>query len=322
MGRYVTQRLFRSLITIFVSITLTFFIVRLMPSNPVDILIDPHMTEEVKAALMETYGLDQPTGVQYFVFLKGVFTGDLGISFSTRRPVTELLAQRLPWTLLLIAICTFLIVLIGIPLGILAARKKGKHTDRVITTTVTLFISVFIPFLAFLLLYIFAFRLQWLPTGGAYTPPPATGWAFAKDVAQHAILPGVTLAVANLASVVLYTRNSMSEALRDDYVRTALSKGSSVQHAIRHHALRNALIPTVTVIGLNIGTMVGGAVLTETVYSWPGVGRMMFDAIQALDYPVLQGGFLLLSISVVVMNFITDIVVAWLDPRIKLGADA
>ncbi|NLC26832.1 MAG: ABC transporter permease [Fastidiosipila sp.] len=322
MSRYALQRLIRSLITIFVSITLTFFIVRMMPSNPVDILIDPHMTEEVKAALMESYGLDQPKGVQYLVFLKGVFTGDLGISFSTRRPVTELLAQRLPWTLLLIGICTLLITIIGIPLGILAARKKGKTVDRVITTTVTLFISVFIPFLAFLLLYFFAFKLNWLPTGGAYTPPPGTGWSFVRDVARHAILPGVTLAIASLASVVLYTRNSMTEALRDDYVRTALSKGASLQHTVRHHALRNAMIPTVTVIGLNIGTMVGGAVLTETVYSWPGIGRMMYDAIQALDYPVLQGGFLLLSISVVIMNFITDIIVAWLDPRIKLGADA
>lgn len=322
MSKYVTQRLIRSLVTIFVSITLSFFIIRLMPSNPVDILIDPHMTDEVKASLMESYGLDQPLAVQYIVFLKGVFTGDLGISFSTRRPVTELLAQKLPWTLLLIAICIFLIVLIGVPLGILAARKKGQTTDRVVTTVVTMFISVFIPFLAFLLLYFFAFHLHWLPTGGAYTPPPTTGWSFFKDVARHSILPGVTLAISNLASVVLYTRNSMSEALRDDYVRTALSKGASSKHAIWRHALRNAMIPTVTVIGLRIGTMVGGAVLTETVFSWPGIGRMMYDAIQALDYPVLQGGFLLLSISVVIMNFITDIIVAWLDPRIKLGADA
>ena len=177
-------------------------------------------------------------------------------------------------------------------------------------------ISVFIPFMAFLLLYIFAFRLKVLPTGGAYTPPKGVGMSFYLDVARHLILPAVALSITNLANAVLYTRNSMIDVLREDYIRTAYSKGNS---SGRVHALKNALIPTVTIIGMQIGLMVGGATVTETVFSWPGIGRLVYDSVNALDYPVLQGAFLLMAVAVVIMSFLTDLVVAWLDPRIKLG---
>ncbi|MCJ7836624.1 ABC transporter permease [Cuneatibacter sp. NSJ-177] len=319
MSRYILQRIGRGLLTIFVSLTLTFFIIRLMPSNPVELMIDPHMSQETQDMLMEKFGLDKSFGEQYILFLKGVVQGDLGVSFGSRANVTELIAQKLPWTLLLIGIVLLLVVIIGIPVGVLAAKRKGRLSDRIISIVVTMGISIFIPFLAFLLLYLFSFRLGVLPTAGAYTPPKGEGFSYVLDIARHAILPAVTLSVMMLANAVLYTRNSMIDVLKEDYIRTAYSKGLDKKRTLKVHALKNALIPTVTVIGLQIGVMVGGSVMTETVFSWPGIGRMIYDAVTALDYPVLQGGFLLMSVSVVLMNFLTDLVVAWLDPRIKLG---
>lgn len=319
MSRYLVRRIFRGLLTIFISVSLTFFIVRAMPSDPVSLMVSPQMTPEAQQAMIEAYGLNQPLHEQYFKFLGQLVQGNLGTSFSKHIPVAQYLFQRLPWTLLLLAGVMVLILCIGIPVGVYAGKNKGKFSDRIINIIVTMSISVFIPFVAFLLLYIFSFRLKVLPTGGAYNPPQAEGFAYVLDIAKHMILPTIALAITNLANAVLYTRNSMIDVLREDYIRTAYSKGNSKQRVIRVHALKNALIPTVTVIGLQIGTMVGGAVVTETVFSWPGIGRMIYDAVNALDYPVLQGAFLLLAIAVVVMNFITDLAVAWLDPRIKLG---
>lgn len=319
MSRYLVRRIVRGLLTIFISVSLTFFIVRAMPSDPVSLMVSPQMTKDAQQAMVQSYGLDQPLHVQYFKFLGQMIHGNLGTSFSKHIPVTQYLFGRLPWTLLLLAAVMVLVLGIGIPVGIFAAKNKGKASDRIINIIVTMCISVFIPFVAFLLLYVFAFRLKALPTGGAYTPPQGNGMEYYLDVARHMILPAVALTITNLANAVIYTRNSMIDVLHEDYIRTAYSKGNSKKRVIRVHALKNALIPTVTVIGLQIGTMVGGAVVTETVFSWPGVGRMIYDAVGALDYPVLQGAFLLLAVAVVVMNFLTDLVIAWLDPRIKLG---
>ena len=149
--------------------------------------------------------------------------------------------------------------------------------------------------------------------------PKGTGWSYYGDVAKHLILPAIALSITNLANAVLYTRNSMIDVLHEDYIRTAYAKGNNKGRVLRVHALKNALIPTVTVIGMQIGFMVGGATVTETVFSWPGIGRMVYDAVNALDYPVLQGAFLVMAVAVVIMSFLTDLVVAWLDPRIKLG---
>lgn len=319
MLRYILRRLIRAIITVFVSVTLVFFIVRAMPSDPVALMVSPQMTEEAQQALMETYGLDKPLGTQYALYMKELVKGNLGVSFAKRIPVTEYLMQKLPWTLTLLAAVILIVVLIGIPVGLFAASNKGKFADRIINIVVTMGISVFIPFIAFLLLYVFAFRLKISPTGGAYTPPKAEGWAFYLDVGKHLILPAVTLSITNLANAVLYTRNSMIDVLREDYIRTAYSKGNNKSRVMGVHALKNALIPTVTIIGMQIGFMVGGATVTETVFSWPGVGRLVYDSVNALDYPVLQGAFLLMAVAVVVMSFLTDLVVAWLDPRIKLG---
>lgn len=319
MGRYLLKRLGRGILTIFISVTLVFFIVRAMPADPVALMVSPQMTKETQEALIARYGLDKPLGTQYILYMNELLHGNMGTSFAKRIPVTEYIAEKLPWTLLLLAAVMVIVVIIGISVGVLAAATRGKLPDRIISILVTMGISIFIPFMAFLLLYLFAFKLKIFPTGGAYTPPKGAGWAYWKDVARHLVLPAVALSITNLANAVLYTRNSMIDVLHEDYIRTAYSKGNSQGRVLRVHALKNALIPTVTVIGMQIGFMVGGATVTETVFSWPGVGRMVYDAVNALDYPVLQGAFLVMAVAVVVMSFITDLVVAWLDPRIKLG---
>ena len=319
MGRYLLKRLGRGILTIFVSVTLVFFIVRAMPADPVALMVSPQMTKETQQAMIERYGLDKPLGTQYVLYMNELLHGNMGTSFAKRIPVTTYIAEKLPWTLLLMAAVIVIVVVIGISIGVLAAATKGKLPDRIISILVTMGISIFIPFMAFLLLYIFAFKLKTFPTGGAYTPPKGAGWAYWKDIGHHLVLPAIALSITNLANAVLYTRNSMIDVLHEDYIRTAYSKGNSKGRVLRVHALKNALIPTITVIGMQIGFMVGGATVTETVFSWPGVGRMVYDAVNALDYPVLQGAFLVMAVAVVVMSFITDLVVAWLDPRIKLG---
>ena len=319
MFRYILRRLGRGILTILISVTLVFFIVRAMPSDPVALMISPQMTEEAQQALIKTYGLDQPKSTQYFLYMKELLHGNMGISFAKRVPVSQLLAEKLPWTLLLLAAVMLIVIVIGISVGLYAAANKGKIPDRIINILVTMGISVFIPFMAFLLLYIFSFKLKALPTGGAYTPPKGQGLEYYLDVAKHLILPAIALSITNLANAVLYTRNSMIDVLQEDYIRTAYSKGNSRGRVLRVHALKNALIPTVTVIGMQIGFMVGGATVTETVFSWPRIGRLVYDSVNALDYPVLQGAFLVMAVAVVIMSFLTDLVVAWLDPRIKLG---
>lgn len=319
MSRYLTFRVLKGFVTFFISITITFFIIRFIPSNPVDVLLDPKMGPEVQIAMMEKYGLDKSIGEQYVIFTTNLFKGDLGTSFKTGQPVLEVLMEKLPWTLLLLFIVVIFTLIVGIPIGTYAAKKQGKTADKIINFVVMVGISVFVPFLAFAFLFLFSYVWKIFPTGGAYTPPPAKGWDFVIDVIRHSILPALTLFTANVASVVMYTRNSMVDVLGEDYIRTAYSKGVKESKVIWVHGLKNALIPTITVVGLMIGAMIGGAVMTETIFSWPGVGRLIFDSVSALDYPVLQGSFIVLALSVIVMNIITDVMVAWLDPRIKLG---
>ena len=319
MGRYLLRRLLKSLLTVFISVSLTFLIIRLMPADPVSLMVDPKLSPEVQEAMRRSFGLDKPLGAQFFIYIGNLVRGDLGLSFKTREPVSVMLMQRLPWTLLLMATTLTCSLAVGIPVGIAAAKRRNRLFDRVVNVTVTLAISVFIPFISFAFLYIFGYVLGILPTGGAYRPPPGNDFAYFVDVARHAVLPTLTLFLGNCATIVLYSRNSMLDVLKEDYIRTAAAKGWDERYITRVHALRNALIPTVTITGLMISSMIGGAIMTETIYSWPGVGRLIYDSVNAMDYPVLQGAFLLLSVTVVVMNIITDLVVSRLDPRIRLA---
>jgi peptide/nickel transport system permease protein len=317
MGRYIVFRLLKGCMTFFVAVTLTFLIIRLMPGDPTTAFISDSLSPQDAEAIKVSFGLDKPVPEQYVLFLRNLVKLDLGYSFFYKDAVITVLGNRLWWTLLLMTSALSVTLLIGIPLGVYAAKHKGKLLDQSINVMVIIGISIFIPLLAFLLLYIFSYKLRLTPVGGAYTPGVARA-DFLPDVVRHLILPCATLVIIYLASIVLYTRNSMLDVLKEDYIRTARAKGVSDRVVTWAHALRNAMIPTVTVTGLMLGKMVAGAVLTETVFSWPGVGTMIYDAVQKQDYPLLQGAFLVLALSVIVMTLITDLIVAWLDPRIKL----
>lgn len=318
MLQYLTLRILKGALTFLAAITVTFLIVRLMPGDPMTAFISDSMSPQDVAALNTLLGLDKSILEQYFIFLRNLVHLELGQSFFLKEPVGEIIVPRLGWTLLLVGTSLFITLLIGIPLGVYTARHKGKWVDQAVSTLIVLGISIFIPLIAFILVYVFSLGLDWTPVGGAMTPGVDDSERLG-DIALHMVLPTITLVIVNLAQIVLYTRGSMLDVLKEDYIRTARAKGVSDRGVTWGHAMRNAMIPTVTVTGLMLGKMVAGAVLTETVFSWPGVGSMIYEAVQKQDFPLLQGAFIVLAFSVIVMTLVTDLVVAWLDPRIKLS---
>ncbi|MFD1253532.1 Dipeptide transport system permease protein DppB [Devosia equisanguinis] len=313
---YFLQRLARGLVTFWFAVTVTFFLVRLLPGDPVLAVAGPGMTEEIRQTQLELYGLDRPLAVQYFAYLRELIHGNLGISFLRSQPVSQILMERLPWTLLLTGSALVVTVLLGVPLGVLAATQARGWVDRVVQVTGVVGQSLFVPSLGILLLYTLGLMLGWFPIGGA-VKSGLTGFSYYLSVLHHLVLPCFTLVLAQLASYVLTLRATLIEALGEEYCDLARAKGTRENKVIWKHALRNALLPTTTLIGLQIGFLVGGAVLTETIYAYPGVGRAIYEAVGQLDFPVLQGAFVLLAATVVIANLLTDIAYGLLDPRVR-----
>lgn len=318
MGKYLQKRIVKGIITFFITITLTFLIVRLMPADPTTMLMDNRLTVAQQEQMLEDFGLDKPLPLQYVSFLGNLFKGDLGFSFMQKRPVMDIIKERLPWTLLLMIVTQAITLLIGIPLGVYSGYRRGSKIDHFINGISIFGISIFVPWLGFTLLYIFGYQLKMFPVGGAFTPGIEQGLPYILDVIKHLVLPVITLVFLYLANYVLYTRGSIIDVLSEDYIRTARAKGLKEKDVLWKHATKNAMIPTVTSAGMMLGSMVGGAVLTETVFAYPGVGRMIYQAVGQQDYPILQGAFIILALSVIIMNIVTDILCAYLDPRIKL----
>jgi len=317
MFKVLQKQLIKGFITFFIAVSITFLILRLMPGDPTTMLIDPRMTEAARQRLLVDFGLDKSLIAQYFLYLKQLFCGNLGVSFVFRTPVSEILRERLPWTLALMGITQIITMSIGIPLGVMAAYKRGKLVDQIINALSILGMSIFIPWLGIMLLFLFGYILPIFPIGGGYTPG-LSGWEYFLDVGMHFILPVLTLTIIYLANYILFTRASMVDVLNEDYIRTARSKGMEEKRVIWNHGARNAMISTVTMAGMLFGRMVGGAVLTETVYAYPGVGRMIYDAVGQQDFPLLQGSFIVLALSVIVMNIVADLICAYLNPRMKM----
>ncbi len=316
MLKYLIFRVAKGALTFFAAVTLTFLILRLMPGDPTTVFISDSMSPADVAALNVTLGLDKSIPEQYLIFLRNLAQLEFGQSFFYKEPVIAIIGPRLLWTLLLIGTALTLTVLIGVPFGIFSAVHKGRWLDQAITTGTVIGISIFIPLLAFVLIYVFSLHFGLTPVGGAYSPGQDTN--FLANVLRHMVLPVITLVIVSLAQVVLFTRSSMLDVLKEDYIRTARAKGADEGRVLWGHAIRNAMIPTVTIVGLMIGKMVAGAVLTETIFSWPGIGSMIYEGVQKQDFPLLQGAFIVLAFSVIVMTLVTDLVVAWLDPRVKL----
>jgi len=301
---YVLRRLLL-LIPVLVGVSLiSFALLQLVPGDPALILAGEEATEEVLARIRQEYGLNRPLPIQFLAYLRHALHGDLGISIQSRQPVATLLAQRLPFTLKLAFLAILVSATLGVIAGIVAATHRNSSIDIAALLGSLVGISLPIFWLGLLAILVFSVKLRWLPSGGTGT-------------IAHLLLPALVLGAASSAVIARTTRASMLEVLRQDYVRTARAKGVSDRLVVYRHALGNAMIPILTVFGLEFGYNLGGAVLTETVFSLPGVGRLIVEGIFARDYPVVQGALLVVATTFVLVNLVTDVAYAFFDPRIR-----
>lgn len=318
MGRYILRRLLISIPILFVITILVFTLVEIAPGDMTGFFItdesEQYMTEVDLHALRERLGLNDPPPIRYFKWLGRIIQGDFGFSYVESTPVRELLLIRMKNTLILMGAGLTIGVIVGIPLGIFTALRQYSFFDFFISGLS--FIGLSMPaFISGIIgMYIFAVKLQWFPAGGMYTP--ATEKTIG-DLLHHLFLPAFILAIMNIARNMRYTRFSMLEVLNQDYVITATAKGMKRWVVINRHALRNALIPVITIIGLSIPGLVVGAVFLETIFTWPGMGKLYYTAVVARDYPVIMGANLMIAIFVLVANLITDITYALVDPRVR-----
>lgn len=309
MERYILKRILLMVPVLLGVILVVFIMNHISPGNPARILAGENASEEAVAALTEELGLNDPLYIQFFNYVKGIVTKfDLGTSYQTRRPVIDELMDRFPTTakLALISICISAVV--GISLGIISAVKQNTIIDHLSTGFALLGVSMPAFWAGMMLILVFAIYLKWLPVSGI------DGW-------KNWILPAFTSSMVGMATITRMTRSSMLDVICQEYIVTARAKGLSEQVIVVKHALKNALIPIITVLGIQLGTMLGGAVLTESVFSIPGLGKFMVDSIKNRDYPVVQGGVLLLAIVFSLVNLIVDIIYAYVDPRIKSQYD-
>ena len=311
----------------------SFLFIRLLPGDPIMLMAGERgMTDERYAKLMSQFGFDLPLWQQYWSYLTGILQGDLGVSFKTKRPVWDEFFTLFPATLELTLCAIVFAIVLGIPAGIVAAVKRGKWPDQVLMSTALVGYSMPIFWWALLLIILFSGMLGWTPVSGRisllYFFPNGTGFmlidslrsgqsgAFASAV-QHLILPTIVLGTIPLAVIARQTRSAMLEVLSEDYVRTARAKGLSPMRVNGLHALRNAMIPVITVIGLSVGTLLAGAILTETIFSWPGIGKWMVEAISARDYTSVQGGLLMIALIVMIVNLVVDVMYGLVNPKIR-----
>jgi peptide/nickel transport system permease protein len=313
MHRYLIRRLLITLPILLGITMLTYSIMSLTPGDPVQMLVDPNMTQADRDIRRRALGLDEPVYIRYLRWLNELAHGNLGYSFSSGVPVTKRLGERVGPTLTLTATALALSYLIAMPIGVLVAVRRYTIVDYAATLLAFLGISLPTFFLGLAGIYVFALRVRWLPTGGTHT---LGGDGGILDLALHLILPASVLAVAGAGALTRYVRSSMLEVLGQDYVRTARAKGLAELRVLRRHALRNALIPVVTLAGLQIPGLLGGAVITEQIFEWPGMGRLTIEAINQRDYPVLMGITLITAALVAVGNLLADLAYAYVDPRI------
>ncbi len=316
MSRYIAQRLTWVAVVLWGVSALTFVILRLTPGDPAQILLGPVATAQDLARLRGELGLDKPLLVQYALWLAHVVRGDLGRSITLHRPVLEEVLRRFAATLVLTAGAVVLAFGPGIALGVVAARRPGRTADRLSTVVTIAGVSIPSFWLGMLLIILFSLRLGWLPGTGMYSP---VGQGTIPDLLVHLVLPAVTLGVLPLAVIARVARTGMIEALRENYVTTARAKGLDEIAVTVRHAFRNTLVGIVTVLGLEMGFLLAGAVYVETVFSWPGVGLMLVNAILTRDFPLVQGAILLVATTYVLINLLTDLLYAYLDPRIRFG---
>ncbi len=340
-SRYLLKKIGWALLTIIFVILLNFFLFRILPGDPARAGIrDPRLTQEAVAAIRERFGLDKPVmncfeslnpvkfgscdvnplDTQLFIYIGNLLQGELGISYHTNRPVADMLQEQLWNTILLIGAAQILAIVLGMALGILAAWRAQTALDYSALLASLMFWSLPTFWLGIMLLFWGSNQLG-LPTGGKATPGANFGtvWEEWWDVGRHLLLPTLTFTIVFIGEYMLIMRSSLLDVLSEDYILTAKAKGLRTTQILRDHALRNAMLPMVTIIALNLGFTVAGAIQIETVFSWPGLGGAIFDAVGRKDYPMLQGAFLLIAVSVIFANLVADLLYSYLDPRVEAG---
>lgn len=306
MWRYLLRRLALTVPVLLGVATLVFLLIHLVPGDPAQAMLGDGAAPQDVSALRTRLGLDQPLFVQYAQFLRGISRGDLGRSLRTGQPVLSAIGDRLPATAELALSAMMVALLVALPLGVAAAVWRGTVVDHAAMTASLAGISIPNFWLGPMMAIVFAVQLGWLPVSGRGT------WA-------HLVLPSATLGAALAAILARMTRSSVLEELRELYVLAARARGASRARAVWRHAFRNSLVPVVTVVGLQFGSLLTGAIITETIFSWPGVGRLLIQSINFRDYPMVQGCILLIAITYVAVNLLTDLLYGWLDPRIRLA---
>lgn len=310
-----------AVLTISVIICANFFIFRMAPGDPVRMMFrDPRISAESMELMKQKFGLDKPLGVQFVAYVKNLAQGDLGMSFSQRKPVTEVLASRLPNTLLLVFTALTIATILGVILGAISGWLSGTKFDTFILTASVTMYSIPTFALGLILLLVFAYAIALFPLGGISTPASGyEGFELVKDVGWHLVLPAISIVIWYIGEYVLLTRSSMIEVMGQEYITTARAKGLKKYNILKNHALRNALLPVITITGVNLAFAAAGVIEAETVFAWPGIGLLTFDAVSQRDYPLLQGVFLLFAFAIVLANLAIDMLYGFIDPRIKVG---
>lgn len=321
MTAYLARRILQAIPLLFALAVLNFALVRLAPGDPIAYLVgDAGADPQLAARLRQSLGLDRPMSEQFITYITNLARGDLGVSLFYRRPVSDVLFERIPATVTLMTTQILVAICIGIPAGVLAARQRNTATDNLVSGLAVVGFSVPVFWSAQMLILLFAVQLRLLPSGGMTDARTQyEGIGYVADVARHLVLPALTLSLVHTALIARITRASMTDVLSRDFVTTARAKGLAERAVVWRHALRNSMLPIVTVIGLEFGQIFAGQIVTETVFSWPGIGRLMFESIGRRDYPIIMGGFLLAAVGVLIANLITDLTYARLDPRIRVG---
>ena len=319
---FLLRRVLKSVAVVLAIVVCNFLLIHAAPGDPATVMAgqsgaaDPQYMEQLR----RQFGLDQPLTTQLWIYLKGVLQLDLGFSHRQQAGVAGLIMDRLPATLLLTGAAFLIAISGGVAMGALAARRVGTWADSVITVIALAFYATPLFWVGLMLVLLFSVYLEWLPSFGMSDPSlNATGLALAWDVAQHLVLPAVTLGLFYLAVYARLTRATMLEVADQDFVKTARAKGVPEGRVLRAHVLRNALLPVITFAGIQAGQLVGGSILVETVFAWPGIGRLAFEALLARDYQVLMGVFFITSVMVVLFNLLTDLLYALVDPRVEMA---
>jgi peptide/nickel transport system permease protein len=323
VARLLAERLGHLLLVLWVVASLTFLMFRLMPGDPTLNFLSPTFTEETRAALLRGFGLDKPLWEQYLIYLGQLARGDFGVSFLQNQPVSEILRDALPNTVILTVVSLCFAYAFGIVAGAFLAFRRGGAAEAFAIPAALATRAAPEFWLGMLLLALFAFQLGWFPTGGAVSPGATVGSLADRltsaDFWWHLCLPALTLTLFLQGLPLLLMRATMLEVLNDEFIVMARMKGLSRWSIVMRHAARNALLPVVTAFALGLGASIGGNVVVETVFAWPGIGRVLVQAVQGADYPVAQGAFIMIAFVLVMMNTVADLTYAWLDPRVSVG---